>query len=410
MNLRICIIPAKVLANGTHKIRIAISHKGTTRYFLTRFSVPSEKNLSNGRVVGVENASYINKQLAQKVNNIYEAYDKITDAEYLTCSQLVSVIEDNLVSVKPKTLVDVATEYLNTLNAKSLSKNSLYIYSKGLEEIRRFFGYSFVIRSLNTEKVNDYMSHLKKNLNDTTVNIRMRFLKLSVSYAVRHKYANFDISPFEDVHVPRSRVRDCAITLYDLRKIRDLKVDTTKKHLANIENARNIFMASFFLCGMNIIDMMSADLSGSSVSFKRAKTASRTKNRPNTTFSIQPEAREYIDKIFENGRIRCSAKYIPASLTSMLHRYLKEIAELCGIKSNLTFYSARKTFAQLANELMIKDSVIEYCLGDSVSSSNKVIGHYISVNQLMADRAIRKVFDAVSSNKTIEELINENLL
>ena len=75
----------------------------------------------------------------------------------------------------------------------------------------------------------------------------------------------------------------------------------------------------------------------------------------------------------------------------------------------MTFYSARKTFAQLANELMIKDSIIEYCLGDSVSTEGKVIGHYINVNQRMADKAIRKVFDAVASDKSLEELVDEAL-
>ncbi len=58
---------------------------------------------------------------------------------------------------------------------------------------------------------------------------------------------------------------------------------------------------------------------------------------------------------------------------------------------------------------MIKDSIIEYCLGDPVSTTGKVIGHYINVNQRMADKAIRKVFDAVASEKSLQELIDEAL-
>ena len=115
MKLRICILQAKVLADGSHKIRIAISHKGTTRYFLTRFTVPSESNLCNGVVVGIDKASYINKQLALKMSKIYEAYDSIDDVEYLTCSQLVSEIEGRMLSEKPHLLLDVANEYIKLL-------------------------------------------------------------------------------------------------------------------------------------------------------------------------------------------------------------------------------------------------------------------------------------------------------
>ena len=87
---------------------------------------------------------------------------------------------------------------------------------------------------------------------------------------------------------------------------------------------------------------------------------------------------------------------------------MKEIKEQCGINHRLIFYSARKTFSQLSNELMIKDSIIEYCIGDAVSNERKVIGSYIKVNKRMADAAIRKVFDAVASNKSMDELVYES--
>ena len=95
------------------------------------------------------------------------------------------------------------------------------------------------------------------------------------------------------------------------------------------------------------------------------------------------------------------------SLNKTLNRHLKHVAEQCGIESRLIFYSARKTFAQLANELMIKESVIEFCIGDSTSTGNKTIGNYIHISKRMADAAIRKVFDAVASTKSMDELIDE---
>lgn len=57
--------------------------------------------------------------------------------------------------------------------------------------------------------------------------------------------------------------------------------------------------------------------------------------------------------------------------------------------------------------MMIKESVIEFCIGDSTATGNKTIGNYIKVTRRMADAAIRKIFDAVASTKTMDELVEE---
>ena len=51
--------------------------------------------------------------------------------------------------------------------------------------------------------------------------------------------------------------------------------------------------------------------------------------------------------------------------------------------------------------------MIEYCIGDTVTPSKKVIGYYINVTKRMADMSIRRVFDAVASDKSIEQLSEE---
>ena len=111
MNLKPVIVPAKVLANGKHRIRIAISHHGATRYFLTRFVVDNPNCISNGVVVGIPNASYTNQVLMQTMSNIYKAYDSIDDADYLSCSQLKEQIEEKMKGDKPVTLFEMIDTY-----------------------------------------------------------------------------------------------------------------------------------------------------------------------------------------------------------------------------------------------------------------------------------------------------------
>lgn len=64
----------------------------------------------------------------------------------------------------------------------------------------------------------------------------------------------------------------------------------------------------------------------------------------------------------EDGKLRFYGRETKKSIQHITDDYLRKIRETLGI-DKMVFYSARKTFAQLSNELMIKDSIIEYCLG-----------------------------------------------
>lgn len=58
--LKAAVVPAKVLKNGKHRIRIAIGHKQETRYIVTRFEIDNTANFKGGQVVGVPDAAHVN--------------------------------------------------------------------------------------------------------------------------------------------------------------------------------------------------------------------------------------------------------------------------------------------------------------------------------------------------------------
>ena len=91
--LKLSVVPAKVLKNGKHKIRIAIGHKRVTKYLVTRFVVDSPDNLRDGQVVDIPNASRINVKLRNLLNSYEEALDRINANSY-TCAQLVDYLSN----------------------------------------------------------------------------------------------------------------------------------------------------------------------------------------------------------------------------------------------------------------------------------------------------------------------------
>lgn len=409
MRLRIVILPAKVLADGTHKIRIAISHKGQTRYFVTRFVVPGLENLVDGQVVGVNNASYINQQLRIRMNKIYSICDKAKDMEYYTCSQLVQYIEDAEGNAGPKSIHDIGEKFLTTRKNK-YREGTLRLYRDALYYFELCFGSDFLLQLLTSDTLHRFELFLKNNrgMSQTTISIKMRNLHTIINYAIRQKFVEFDVDPYADYTDPEPTRRDCAITLEELRRIRD--VDLSNERAPMISASRDIFMLSFYLCGMNLRDMVEVDFGKDYVQFMRIKTENRRKNPTMTEFSIQPEAREILDRLTKKGKLFVHHKRSCGALQRILYDNLPRIAKKCNIdSSSFIYYSARKTFAQLANQLFIKDSVIEYCIGDTVTQSKKVIGFYIHVTRRMADLAIRRVFDAVASDKSLEQLQEEAL-
>lgn len=405
MKLKPTILPAKVLKDGTHRVRIAMSHRGCTRYFMTRFIVPSPGNLVGGAVSGIPNASYINQQLLKQMSELYKAYDSIDDTEYLTCSQLLERMEEMRRGMRPITIYEAMDRFME-FKKRTCSQSSIRIISTYLAALKTFFTEKDLLRQLNAERLFECRDFLSKRFNTTTLAINFTYLRMVLTYAIRNGMVRYDIHPFRDFEMPKSIVRDIAVTMEQLRMIRDMDLSAPKDELKR--ECRDFFMLSFYLCGMNLVDMTRLDFSKPTIRFLRQKTASRRQESQSTEFTIQPEAREIIDRLFVNGKWankRHNKNYI--SLTRMVNRKIQEIAKDLGIESRVMFYSARKTFAQLANELMIKDGVIEYCIGDSVSSSRRTIGSYIRINRRMADAAIRKVFDAVASDKPMEELIDE---
>lgn len=408
MNLRVVVVPAKILADGTHKVRIAISHKGQTRYFVTRFIVPSPDNIINGQVVGVNNASYINQQLRIRMTKIYSICDQAEDIEYYTCSQLVQFIEDAEDNAGPKNIHEIGEKFLIT-RRNAYKEGTLRLYRDALTYFEMFFGSDFLLQRLTSDDLHRYELFLKENrgLSQTTISIKMRNLHTVVNYAIRQKFVVYEVSPYADYEDPQPTRRNCTITLEQLRMIRD--IDLSGKRGAQIGTARDIFMLSFYLCGMNLQDIMAQDFRKKSVRFMRIKTETRKKIPTYTEFAIQPEARAILDRLTKDGKLLIGHKRSCGAIQRILYDCLPRIAKLCNIDTDFIYYSARKTFAQLANQLFIKDSIIEYCIGDTVTQSRRVIGYYIHVTPQMADLAIRKVFDAVASDKSLEQLQIEAL-
>jgi len=71
----------------------------------------------------------------------------------------------------------------------------------------------------------------------------------------------------------------------------------------------------------------------------------RTKTKVEATIPVLPQAQEILNRYSNPKGVTTSEKLIAVSSNQKLNEYLKEIAVLCEIPFNLTFHTARHTFA-----------------------------------------------------------------
>jgi site-specific recombinase XerD len=97
---------------------------------------------------------------------------------------------------------------------------------------------------------------------------------------------------------------------------------------------------------------------------------------------LLPKAVEIIRKYEGNRRTLISNTVFPMLTNQKLNSYLKEIAQVCKIKKNLTFHLARHTFA----------TTVTLTNGVPIESVSKMLGHTsIKTTQIYARVVEKKV-------------------
>ena len=401
--IRPVIVKSKALKDGTHKIRISVAHNNETKYILTNIIVPSEKNIRKGEVIGLPNASAINRKLRKQIDEYYGICDTVKGIEHVSCGQLVEILQDGGME-NHQTFKDIAEEWIAVnIRAKDSTKE---LYATHIKKFLAYIGEDLLMASLSPMMIARYIKYMKSLGNsDMTIRSNLTTLRCAVRFATeKRQYVSFRVNPFVDCPLPPSSAREVTLSIDELRTFRDYPF-TKKNHLM----MQGYFMLSFYMCGMNMCDLIKVDFSKPVLKFKRQKTENRTPNGRWVVFSISKEARE----IEESGVLRLrdtktrdKARYIQSLSTSNLDNMRKMAIPDC---ERLIYYSARKTFAQISADLGICDAIIEYCIGDS-QSIKKSIDYYRHVTQEMADNAIRLVLDFVASDKSIREFKKERNL
>jgi site-specific recombinase XerD len=232
----------------------------------------------------------------------------------------------------------------------------------------------------------DHWLRVKKNCSHNTVVKYIKNLRKIIRTAIDCGWLQMD--PFRAYQAKSKSVNVQSLTIEELRKIENLVCNFPR-----LENVRKLFL---FCCytGLSYIDMTSltiddieADNDGNEWIIKP-----RHKTKVMSRIYLLPSAVKILDTYKDNPAARRNETLLPPISNQRLNAYLKEIADLTGIKKNLTSHCGRHTFA----------TTVSLANGVSLESVSAQLGHTnIRQTQHYAKMVNSRIGREMSSLKTL---------
>ncbi len=163
------------------------------------------------------------------------------------------------------------------------------------------------------------------------------------------------------------------------------QIESRDFDISRLELVKDLFVFSCYT-GLSYIDVMqlTQDNLGQGIDGELWVSYRREKTSKPIRVPLLPKALEILEKYKGNKRSAIHCTLFPKISNQKLNTYLKEIADVCGIKKNLTFHMARHTFA----------TTVTLSNGMPIETVSKLLGHSkIATTQIYAKVIERKVSD-----------------
>jgi site-specific recombinase XerD len=176
--------------------------------------------------------------------------------------------------------------------------------------------------------------------------------------------------------------------------------------IERLERVRDLFVFSCYT-GISYIDIMHLTPENIHLGIDGNKwiITKRQKTKTPVKVPLLEKALDLVTKYKEHPMTIVSGSLLPLITNEKLNFYLKEVAEACGIRKNLTFHMARHTFA----------TTVTLTNGVPIETVSKLLGHTkIATTQIYARVIERKVSDDMNNlskllnNKKDQTVLNDN--
>lgn len=338
----------------------------------------------------------LNLYLNEVQSKVYRIYEDFKREEVPFTSQMVKAkfLGEDKTRFSFQNLVD----YYNEKMQHKLHKNTMGQYKTSQRYMIEFILREYKLTDIPLSNLEysfiigfeDFLrSYIPKSgqskIGNNTAMKHIKRLRRMVTLAYRMKWIDRD--PFVNFKMKIEKKERGFLTDFELLSIEDLS-----SSIERLMVVKDLFVFSCYT-GISYVDIvqLSEDnivigIDGSPwIMAKRVKTGAPFK------IPLLPKAAILIDKYKDHYRTNDTSNLLPKLSNQKLNSYLKEIADLCGIKKNLTFHMARHTFA----------TTVTLSNGVPIETVSKLLGHTkLSTTQIYARVVERKVSDDMALLKS----------
>ena len=343
-----------------------------------KWIVPSKWNPKSQRLVGNSpEANAINgfiKEVGVKLHNIHTSL--LRNGELITSEVLKAHLLGK--TEKQKTVLEAFDSHLKyNANAYSVATAKKYGYCRN--HLKNFMYKTYSATDIFLSRVNHsfikdfqwYLANESQFLDDVGKmvykdanehNSTLKYLKMFktvISGAIAHQW--IDTNPFALFKEKFKTVEQEFLDESELNKIIALNISIDRLSLV-----RDLFVFSCFT-GLAYVDLkkLSKEDLFPGIDKKKWIKISRTKTNTTCRIPLLGVAEDIARKYSTHPECVNSGRLLPVCSNQKLNAYLKEIADLAGIKKNLTCHVARRTFATMATESGVPGETIIKMIGHS---------------------------------------------
>lgn len=394
---------AKANPAGQIPIYLRLTVDGVRLEFsLKRYVSPEKWSTAQNRMKGnSEESRSVNTFLDIMRARVYEIQKNlIHDGKEVKAETIKNILLD--IDDRKRMLIPIFKDHNDRMKAlvgKEFAKGTLTRYKTCLSHTEEFLKWKFNVSDIEITEIDHafisdfefFLRTEKSCANNSAVKYIKNFGKI-IRICMANKWLTYD--PFlcydsKFVEVQRHFLDDA-----------ELFALTNKEfQIERIAQVRDIFLFSCYT-GLAYIDTRNLKRESIGVGIEGNKWifTSRQKTQTASNIPLLPQAEEIIEKYKDHPQCLIKGNLLPVLSNQKMNSYLKEIADLCGIKKELTFHIARHTFA----------TTVTLSNGVSIESVSKMLGHKsIKTTQHYAKILDKKVSDDMFNLTLVLQRKNE---
>lgn len=218
------------------------------------------------------------------------------------------------------------------------------------------------VNSLTLGVIMDFRNSLLKTNKEGTVGRKLTFLKAYFNYGFNE--GKIKTNPFGSYKITKPKPKIQYLNDAEIQKLSKKKFSTER-----LERVRDLFLiqASTGLAYVDLAELRADDIV--EIGGQLVIDKNRVKTGVEFTAVILPMGKKLLEKYGYNLPMLTNQKY---------NAYLKEIGDICGIKTHLTTHVARRTYATHLLNSGVRVELVSKSLGHTKTSTT--LSHYAHID------------------------------